>query len=216
MILTCPSCSTRYLADPASLEPSGRMVRCANCGHSWFQKPPDDMPRPVAGAAADGLASLSGAGMAGETRGFPFAISTIVLWLLLGGALIGFGALTYQYRVEIVRGWPQAATLYTLAGIEVNSTGMEFRDVTYNLESEDGLSVFAVRGTVVNVTEQAMPIPRIRLTLRDEEGEELYHWTIVLDETRLEPGAATNFITRLSSPPPGARDLEVRFAEGPE
>ena len=36
MILTCPSCHTRFQADEAALRrPGGRLVRCANCGHSW-------------------------------------------------------------------------------------------------------------------------------------------------------------------------------------
>lgn len=214
MILTCPSCSSRYLADPASLEPAGRMVRCANCGHSWFQKPPDDMPRPVPAAGAD-AAPAWGEG-AGRRRGFPVAIPTIVLWLVLIGAVAGFAALAHQYRVEIVRGWPQTATLYSFFGVEVNSAGMEFRDVAYDLETQDGLSVLAVEGTVVNLTDQPMPIPRVRISLRDDAGEELYYWTVVLDQTRLEAGAATSFVTRLSSPPPGAADLEVRFAEGAE
>jgi len=40
MILTCPQCSTRYNADAAKFQPSGRNVRCAKCGHLWHQDPP--------------------------------------------------------------------------------------------------------------------------------------------------------------------------------
>jgi predicted Zn finger-like uncharacterized protein len=40
MILTCPQCSTRYQADAAKFQPSGRNVRCAKCGHLWHQDPP--------------------------------------------------------------------------------------------------------------------------------------------------------------------------------
>jgi predicted Zn finger-like uncharacterized protein len=217
MILTCPSCSTRYLADPASLQPSGRMVRCANCGHSWFQKPPEDMPRSVAGGGSgEALGTLEVGGTSGARRGMPVAISTLALWLLLIGAVAGSGYLAYQYRVDIVRGWPQAATLYDLFGVEVNSAGMEFRDIAYDFENQEGLSVLAVRGSVVNVTDQALPLPRVRVSLRDDAGEELYYWTVVLDETRLDAGAATQFVTRLSSPPLGAARIEVTFADGAE
>jgi predicted Zn finger-like uncharacterized protein len=40
MILTCPSCATRYAVDEAKFPPAGRKVRCAKCGHVWFQAGP--------------------------------------------------------------------------------------------------------------------------------------------------------------------------------
>lgn len=39
MILTCPSCGTRYQVDGARFAAPGRNVRCAKCSHVWFQGP---------------------------------------------------------------------------------------------------------------------------------------------------------------------------------
>lgn len=44
MILTCPSCTKRFLLDAALLG-TGRRVKCGNCGHVWHQDPP---PKPAA------------------------------------------------------------------------------------------------------------------------------------------------------------------------
>src|SRR5471032_2416724 len=56
MILTCPSCATRYQADEAKFPAAGRQVRCAKCGHVWHQGPlaPEEQvaetPEPVIAA----------------------------------------------------------------------------------------------------------------------------------------------------------------------
>jgi len=42
MILTCPECYARYVVNPKALLPSGRVVRCAKCKHSWKEAAPDE------------------------------------------------------------------------------------------------------------------------------------------------------------------------------
>lgn len=226
MILNCPSCSTRYLTDPVSFQPNGRLVRCANCGHSWFQTPPDDMPKSVGDTPAASRPSASAnVGSARMDPITPFSRtasrrrmpgSTIAVWFLLALGVFGLGTAIYQYRVEIVRGWPQTASLYNLVGVNVNSAGMIFRNVNYDMENQDGMTVLAVTGEVVNITEQDLPIPRVQLVLRDADGLELYHWSITLPEGRIAAEATLPFLTRLSSPPVGAHALEVQFTEGEE
>jgi predicted Zn finger-like uncharacterized protein len=40
MIITCPSCATRYDVDDRRFSPDGRSVRCAECEESWFVPAP--------------------------------------------------------------------------------------------------------------------------------------------------------------------------------
>jgi len=52
MLIVCPTCSTSYNIDPASLGRDGRTVRCGRCKNLWFAAPPS----PVAGFVADIIA----------------------------------------------------------------------------------------------------------------------------------------------------------------
>lgn len=61
MIITCPSCSARYVVDPVKIGSSGRTVKCAKCAHAWAQPAPtpEEMadtpaaPQPAAAETTD-------------------------------------------------------------------------------------------------------------------------------------------------------------------
>src|SRR5205085_8220291 len=57
MILTCPSCETRYQVDEAAIDrAAGRQVRCANCGYLWHFAPSLEEHSPAQSAPAAGPA----------------------------------------------------------------------------------------------------------------------------------------------------------------
>lgn len=41
MRLICPNCEAEYEVDDAAIPDIGRDVQCSNCGHAWFQLPPE-------------------------------------------------------------------------------------------------------------------------------------------------------------------------------
>lgn len=43
MILSCPSCRTRYVVPDSAIGVDGRKVRCAQCRFSWFQEGPEQL-----------------------------------------------------------------------------------------------------------------------------------------------------------------------------
>lgn len=241
MILTCSSCSTRYSVDGSKFPPAGRTVRCAKCGNSWHQAaeaPPEPPPEPVmastapgedvhpAQADAEGLNSFT-AGSASPMRIFaptpaveePRApigpkLAVVAGWAGLIAVVLLIAVAAVRYRQDIALIWPQSAGVYSSLGLNVNTSGIDFRQVDYRRESEDGQVVLAVTGVIINAGSRQLPVPQaVRVTLSDASNHELYHWTFKPNATVLGPGQSVPFVTRLSSPPAAARHLEVRFAK---
>jgi predicted Zn finger-like uncharacterized protein len=125
--------------------------------------------------------------------------------------VIGWSALTYRQQIATV--WPQASSLYAALGMHVNTRGLDFVDVSYHRETEDGQQVLAVSGKLVNISAHELSVPAIEVTLTDDSKRMLYHWSFNSNVATLRPGETVAFLTRLSSPPAGARHLELRFAE---
>lgn len=269
MIITCPSCTSRYPVNAASFEPAGRKVRCAKCGHSWHQMPEaqassvevqappaapgarkkifgekakvetaapeaaasaaqDDIafaePQPDTEAAPDAApaartsvaADIGNRFRAEVRRAASMRRGRVLIaagWALLALFVAGTIGGGYAYRYEIAAWWPATTKVYAAAGEEINLRGLEFRNVAYERQTEEGLPVLAITGEVVNITGKPVTLPRLRVGLRDENQNELYHWTFALEETALPANEAASFITRLSSPPPESRDIEIRFAD---
>jgi hypothetical protein len=47
--------------------------------------------------------------------------------------------------------------------------------------------------------------------VRDAQGAEIYAWNTVLEQSVLRPGERAQFKSRLASPPPEGRNIDVRF-----
>lgn len=142
----------------------------------------------------------------------PQRIGMVLGWLGLVVVIlvIGWSALTYRQQIATV--WPQAASLYTALGLHVNTRGLDFVDVAYHRETEDGQQVLSVSGKLVNISAREQSVPPIEVTLTDGSKRMLYHWSFNSTVQTLHPGQQVAFTTRLSSPPSGARHLELRFA----
>ncbi|HEY1838013.1 MAG TPA: DUF3426 domain-containing protein [Rhizomicrobium sp.] len=237
MILTCPQCETRYEADASNFAPPGRKVRCAKCGHLWHQVAPTSEPEPrpetiepPASAAPDAVGEsepqLAADEPAAEATAIaapppatkkprtqtPQHIGMIAGWLGLVILILVIGWCALAYRQQIATAWPQAGSLYSALGMSVNTRGLDFVDVALHRQSEDGRPVWAVTGKLVNVSGQDQTVPPIEVMLTDKNKRVLYHWRFNSGVAVLKPGQTAAFLTRLSSPPTGARHLELRFA----
>jgi predicted Zn finger-like uncharacterized protein len=115
------------------------------------------------------------------------------------------------WRADVVRLLPQTATFYTMVGLEVNLRGLAFKDIKVGNETVDGKPVLVIEGMIVAQTKNPVELPRLRFSVRDAQGTEIYAWNAVLEQPVLKPGERAYFKSRLASPPPEGRNIDVRF-----
>jgi hypothetical protein len=144
------------------------------------------------------------------------AVADAIAWAALILLAVSIGWAAVQYRQTIVELWPGVAPLYEVLGLAVETEGIALIDIAYQHEVEDGQPVLSVTGKIVNVSDRELPVPVIRVMLSDEAQHEIYHWMFDAGVPSLKPGAESPFVTRLSSPPAEARNLNIRFAQAGE
>jgi len=109
--------------------------------------------------------------------------------------LIVLGAL--QWRVALVRQFPQTASLFALIGMPVNLRGLSFMDVKSRGEFVDGAMVLVVEGTIVNLTDDELR--DVRLRVRD-----MFLWRNERRPGEDDFSRAEEFVVRGPVPPRGA------------
>jgi predicted Zn finger-like uncharacterized protein len=137
-------------------------------------------------------------------------------WIVLIGIVLVIGWAGVTFRDSVATWLPQTSSFYAAAGLPVNPQGINFADVAYQTQTEDGQLVLAVTGKIVNRSDHELTVPLVRVALFDMDRHELYHWTFVPGVSTLKPGESAKFRTRLSSPPNGTHNLEIRFARAGE
>jgi hypothetical protein len=115
------------------------------------------------------------------------------------------------WRVDVVRLLPQTAMFYKMVGLDVNLRGLAFKDIKVSNETVDGKPVLVIEGTIIGESKKPVELPRLRFSVRDAQGAEIYAWNAVLEQPVLKPGERAYFKSRLASPPAEGRNIDVRF-----
>jgi hypothetical protein len=128
----------------------------------------------------------------------------ILVLFALNVALIGA-------RHEVVRFFPQTASLFAAIGLPVNLRQLAFENVRITRETENDDASLMIEGNIVSTTNRPVEVPRLRFAARNASGQEIYTWTVRPERSILEPGQRLPFSSRLASPPADANDVMVRF-----
>lgn len=233
MILTCTSCSTRYYTDDAAIGPTGRTVRCAACGFSWFAEPQLELrtaadtapqgepltrerverlrraaeqPGPAPSAAAKFRAQQAERMRRERVR------AAAVVWTATGAALAASATGMVAFRQDVAEVWPRSASAYAALGLDVNIYGLEFYDLTVERAFDGPTPILLVSGEVRNIGREDKLVPPVRVSLRDSSSHEIFEIVNQISEEPVPAGGAVPFQIRVDNPPSDAADLEASFA----
>lgn len=139
---------------------------------------------------------------AGRKRIILVALAATILVAGIGVLVIGRDAIEAA-----------VSSLSAMVGLEAPpGAELHISAVTSFREETAGGDVLVVEGTVTNPTENARPLPAIRVALLDTEDAELQHVMVVPDQQVLVPGERFAFSARLEQPAPTARRIKVSFS----
>lgn len=185
MILQCPSCTARFVAPDQAIG-SGRRVRCGRCRYEWEAKPaaaalPTDFDALL--AQSPGLPPESealrpiprGSNLPAppkEKLGMLLGVNAVLLALAVLAALLAFKPALLGFTP---------------------SDGLALQDMHLIAEDAPGGGVlYAVEGSVVNLTDSPRAFPGLRISLVDEHKNLLVSEDYA-EENTIAPGEAKPF-----------------------
>lgn len=234
MILTCPECSTNYMAKDGVIGPNGRSVRCASCETVWYVEGVD----PDAMALEDNKTVLITSERESESQSEsliepkkapPNSVGAHILLRdkadalkltkrkrtirLIWGlplTLLAIGLiLALMKRQAIVESFPKSATLYQAIGLNMKTNGLDIEGLSSERLIVDGEDVLRVTGEVVNLTSREISVPLIQLRLENRSGEALADWYV--EPGNIAAGGRVSIETDYPSPPIDGVELRFRF-----
>jgi predicted Zn finger-like uncharacterized protein len=233
MLTECPSCQTRYDIEDRLLRRRGRRIRCSVCDSSWYLLPPDSrraivvppvritaplssISAPFAPFVVPPLSPITGSRVTPAERRPLLPRFNIPATLLRTGSIALVLAVSMSaigFRRTIVRHLPAAGLAYAAVGLPVNLRGLEFRDLTSKILTDNGRRLLTVEGVIAQVGGGDANVPDVRVAIRDPSGREIYSWTTPAPRQKLARGETTPFRARLAAPPSAGSDIRVQFAD---
>jgi hypothetical protein len=235
MIVSCPSCATRYNMPAMASGPV--VLTCRSCGHRWRDAemietidviditepvPSRRLPAVINHEEAPDIEASRLAQIAREAQEeYRLEVARkrrkLQQWAVFGTIVLSPFMAAATLPETVVAAAPISIKAYEALGYDINIYGLEVRGIEREHVVMDKQRILSVKGHIANVDGNLRKIPWLRFALLGPSGEELYTWTLdTSTKPALQPGESTSFVTRISAPPEAAQNLQIRFARADE
>lgn len=223
MILSCPSCATRYTIDESQLGPAGRTVRCTACKTTWHAEKPEepidlsfsDVRKPeriedLQAVKAKVLPHTYRALIEDKKRAKALTAQGLV-WAGMGMAAALILALGFLLRVNIVSAFPSIAGAYAMVGAKVNPTHLDFVTTSMERGMKGGRFIVTVKAQIRNTSDKPVPVPPVRVRLRDATLQQFDTVLMPAGGLVVAPGATRTLLFDVRDPMNKAAALDLDF-----
>lgn len=223
MKVVCPECSAVFDV-PVPILGEGRRVRCAMCGHTWFQTPA------VASSSGENAAFSGFGGLDEELAIEPIPASVhphghddrddaghdagpsfleTINWAYLGRMIAGFVAGAAAVFVISF-----ALSKMGVMPLSSNDSfiGLEIHDLSAGMaEDTDGRPVTEVKGKIVNTSSETHDVPELDIIPMDADDGDGEAMRIKLEQESLKSGESADFAAQLQGEREAGANIHLRF-----
>ena len=206
MYLSCPACYTSFVVTDEQIGPSGRRVRCSKCHHGWFAAsmrkkgvtPFTDTAKQYSSIIPDRIGATTNNFKPGVNLPALLPINIpIYLYLapiLLAAAIIFSAMILFQDKLSFI-------------GLVGTSDKLSVHDINIEYDRELGNIIASYK--IVNMSEEFIPLPHIRIRLLDAKHHSLKSHVASNTNTDLAPKQYVPVRTIFADAPPNVEFIDI-------